>query len=1253
MEDMSSVPAVTGRSTGQEWFRYTRIALSTPREFAEMLCAGESVVLLGPRYVGKRFVLSQIQEQLQGAGEHVCALRLLELELHNEQQFGATVLDELGRELAGLGWAAPTEPDKWSDSLRTFLTATACHLHLLVSDVDALPDHLARRLLKSLRTMVAPLGYRRGTLSVLLTGSVGLSPLVHGVDSDFNCTNQFVIQGFDREAFADRTDRLLDTIGWRLSDERACHDALFGLCGGNVYYLRVMLWALTEGRRIEGLLPDQPVTPQEILGASRHLYSPTSSPIEFAVHAFARVENSPSACTMVAGLIDAGHLSLSEAGVHASEPTEVELCGLAVRSGLELLFASPLVEQTARKYFTDWRLGDLFACNQDWERAFHYYDRAATRTQHWAYSPVVRLQLPSAVRAFVAAMHARAGQGERRLTEFFVRGAKDLLGFEEVTVWTHRRSWETVRMHGCDAGAQVPHRRWGSLLPSPAALKEGAHPLPEDVCPYAVLVGLPASRLGERLAVGLSNFRAEIPITRERGALCLSAADGYCRAFREASRIDSTEHEAALGKRLLETIPAILAAVKERSASTLTALQIAADKLRGVPYKRVMFSLVDPGRTLIRGVFDSRPDGCPDVANMTTWPISTIPPEDVQQLCVQTGTTLAIPDASTHPLTNKKVVTAAGIKSLVIVPIVLDGEVLGTLHVETLNGDLPGSDEIAALEYFADQLGQVIGLLERKNMIEAALDAEEEPLIVLDVFSRVRYVNDPAARQLQLEATGWQPLELSKDGGKSLYKRSLATVRSALRKDRRITDYYKGSKERGYEWLSLLAAPVHGWRGEQIGAVIQVHDLTSIWQLLQVIEKLAACVSREELIRQLLVATSELGHSWGRLYLKDPETGHLVGRAQYGYPERSPEAEAFEHGQVLLPDRGVPNSHSWDCFDRGEPVAFSYDPGRPDLEAYKTPSGLRVRNLVDPLCPKELTKLAGELWIDFPLYCRGTQMELGKLSLSCGEDFGPESFGILRVLAEVASALLLAAVKRQEAAEQEIAWQRRGALERAIAETAHHLLARIASLGVLRANYEVAAEQGQDIQELNMEFSSLLARLHEEFTRIKERFGPLLAIRERTDLVVALRSVLRRQLREHQFTFASASPEVQADVDTHLLENAMCELIANARKAKGADQAALHVSALLRVAGTGLTSMVVIEFSNNGPPIPRSVRHRVFDDLFSHWPGQSTGTGLGLGFVRRVAEAHGGVVRLGESREVATFVLEFPRFIRASGGTTP
>jgi two-component system sensor histidine kinase HupT/HoxJ len=114
-------------------------------------------------------------------------------------------------------------------------------------------------------------------------------------------------------------------------------------------------------------------------------------------------------------------------------------------------------------------------------------------------------------------------------------------------------------------------------------------------------------------------------------------------------------------------------------------------------------------------------------------------------------------------------------------------------------------------------------------------------------------------------------------------------------------------------------------------------------------------------------------------------------------------------------------------------------------------------------------------------------------------------------------------------------------------------------------------------------------------------------------------------------------------VDCNLFETAILELVQNSRDAS--DKAAelkIHINIEARRVPT--RDAVIITYRDNGPGVPPGLSERIFEDFFSQRLKRKIGTGLGLGFVRRVVTAHGGEVFCNPlNGKGAEFVITLPR----------
>jgi len=181
-------------------------------------------------------------------------------------------------------------------------------------------------------------------------------------------------------------------------------------------------------------------------------------------------------------------------------------------------------------------------------------------------------------------------------------------------------------------------------------------------------------------------------------------------------------------------------------------------------------------------------------------------------------------------------------------------------------------------------------------------------------------------------------------------------------------------------------------------------------------------------------------------------------------------------------------------------------------------------------------------------------------------------------------------------------------------------------------NIEDQVARAQDLIDRLLELSSL------------ERRGAL----ERVENVAvsALVDTVRDEVLPSAATRSiSVVANVDADLaiagDTFLLQRALSNLVRNA-----IDFAPNASTVEIRAAA--VRSNVEIAVRDRGPGLPDYARARVFEKFFS-LPRPATGkrsTGLGLAFVREVAQLHGGSARLANRPEggaVATLILPLPR----------
>jgi two-component system sensor histidine kinase FlrB len=127
-----------------------------------------------------------------------------------------------------------------------------------------------------------------------------------------------------------------------------------------------------------------------------------------------------------------------------------------------------------------------------------------------------------------------------------------------------------------------------------------------------------------------------------------------------------------------------------------------------------------------------------------------------------------------------------------------------------------------------------------------------------------------------------------------------------------------------------------------------------------------------------------------------------------------------------------------------------------------------------------------------------------------------------------------------------------------------------------------------------------------------------------------LRPALRAGVR---LTIRTDAPELTVRANASSLVSAVLNLATNALQSAVAD---LNLELLARRAGQDRAQIVV---SDNGPGVPPQLRERIFEPFFTT---RARGNGIGLAIVKSVVEAHQGSIRLAESRQGATFIIDLP-----------
>ena len=130
--------------------------------------------------------------------------------------------------------------------------------------------------------------------------------------------------------------------------------------------------------------------------------------------------------------------------------------------------------------------------------------------------------------------------------------------------------------------------------------------------------------------------------------------------------------------------------------------------------------------------------------------------------------------------------------------------------------------------------------------------------------------------------------------------------------------------------------------------------------------------------------------------------------------------------------------------------------------------------------------------------------------------------------------------------------------------------------------------------------------------------------------------ILLASLRDGKLTVIRELDAAHTVGNANQIQQVAVNLIVNASQAvAGKGRIVVHT-------GAGAPGRVVLTVTDDGPGVPPGLAERVFEPFFTTKP-EGQGTGLGLSICYRIAEEHGGSIRLENPREGgARFVVDLP-----------
>jgi hypothetical protein len=1273
-------------------FKRVQISGELVLHLGDLLWKGKSVVLLGPRHIGKRFVARRVCQHLVDLGHR--RLATVAFITDRSQEFDEAGVGDTA--MAGDHLQADfAEVLRWVDER---LAEGPGPVTLIATNLDARPPVEILEFLSDLRSRIEGQGSGTGSLSVALTGEMDLSRFTYGSQSALTCHHQFLIQGFARDEFREYARHFLGVLGpSAVSLHEPDIERLYERAGGNVYFFRLLLWSACDRLAQQGGPPSELFGPK--LGAGD--YPLSRYYFRYISHL---IDANPSCWPDLERLVVGRG---KEVDCPDPNPHPLELAGAAVRARGRLKLSNPLIRDFVLQHYKPRRFGDLHARVGDWPGAFERYERDEQDHREHRTDPAQRLRptdLEDLGDAELVVEHLRTSlyraateaAGPDGVLWLFCEGCRWVLGFSEVTRWRHIREWAPVEGKPFDRPAEGADHLGvlGRIRPDGPA---GRVCLDDDLKYSVVAVRVTTEHpdVHEVVLVGHPGSRNILSAARERMTQAL--ADDFVSAYDHALQHHLHLRRRAFQKDFARFVSDVAVRLGSEIFDVQGVMKAAAARLRELGYSRVVFTVLDPAR---RYAIPVAMEYDPEVYSGVRPPWPPVPLQggrlSASRWVVDQRKPLVTSDAAADPRVREKVANKLKIKGAAVVPMLNPaGEVVGTIQIEHANGLRPTDEEVNDLLDFGGKLAVALALIEQVAMLQAALGTLREPIAIFGRDGKVRYINFWAADPVGLKPRWYgagqgprynelQPHEIAAGDLVQFVEVVGYTLRSAKSMFQPGQAIYKGRTihfatmaEPLWDWRRQLKDrlelkdwleapgddpdPADSARMEQellAGVLLHARDDTALRLTFQALEVLVERAGRSsEVVSRTIEAIRVLGHRWARLYKTDEhDTWRLVSADGFGFANEAVAAKFRANGFPLADPRDGRLWGPWYCFQAREPVVLIHDPDRPDGDVVRTRRGLKAKNCLDTGAAEEFRKKPGELWIDFPLEVDGTRV--GKLTIECPEDLRPDHLELLGIFCKLTSALLRASLENEKVLQERAGDYQRTA-ERTLHDVIHNihryfneLSPAISRLGlsaddllrVVRCDPRIgapAASAAKELAEARDRVNAVYGQIYAEIeSRMHQKLEePVKTLR--TDLYS-----LFRKLAASRFEGASvltdppgAAVEVVADVDAGWLLRSLERLVqAGARYPRTGKPVQVSVSAAI-VPREG-AEWVAITVSDDGRGLPKDAREQLFEAA----DGAATG-GLGLADVRAMAEAHGGSVSYTAARgRKSAFTIEFPRY---------
>lgn len=1025
--------------------RRAKISKGLADRLADALANSKSVVVIGPRHAGKTYLFNRITESLLKDYELQSYMYSFyrDYPIQNEEE----VADILRMQISRISSSAKTVSAVFRD-FKKISQAQGRPIILLLTHLDGIASHIARKILREIRPAVTT---KPPSVIVLLSGASNIVDLVRGPDSEFNCSYEYFVQGFDREFFAEFFIPWIGRVGVQFDSAKKACEHIWKLTNGNTSLCRRFLLSWVNNLVTGTSQREKPLAREGIdIGFQRLVSLGIHGAMTFQ-WAAEMISARPDCWRDLSKLIEQGRV-----GVKGHEPHTLELAGAAEFRNGELFFASPVMKAFLLKQFGLRQRADLFAQIGKWEEAFARYKKAGP-----GYPRPANFQDEFVVGTVTRRLcSAFADVDLAHLDRYVTQGVRGLLGFGYASWWHENGNtgWSGPKDHLREdqklaiktALAEIKMNNLGKVV---------------HVGNIGLAVPVPGDIPGEHKALVVADLGNSAEIGKHRRAFLHEILKTFSLEYSEKLKKLRQQRQQDFAHGLTEIATKAYADLFINSGNPADVIHSATNDMLDAQlgFTLVFCAMVD-GQDHELKVTSAYPPR--EELRTRKWQLNQ---KSVVTDCYHEGSQWVGPGGSPWPALDLEWMQEHEMHAAVAVRLLGEGGACtGVLCVIYGTETLPDRDEVRTLNEFAGQLSAALQQSHRVALLQSALDRIPEPIVLFDQTICKKYANAPAVLMLRV-SPGWNPDH--EPPPTSALGLLLPQVRDSWAKKHRLVDFPGRIGEHAYQGAILTDALMESERvkveaehakSKPIGALLHIQDENYYRQILDAYRSLEQSRDEIEILYRLQTIFQEMGHRWIRKYRVRGDELVLESWIDSGEPQIIP--------SLTLPKRDADLQVTWRSVVEARPFVFCWDKTRKFGEQFYTSRGLHVIAAPQPPGAELLPKEPGDYWIDFPLM-RSKENVFGKLTLPCEETLSPEHFDMFRVFSDVAGDIF----KRMSELTQAISSRER----RLIAENMARNFRTEVSASVKPLDVTLALYKTLEMQKMFDEES--LARINQQF----------------------------------------------------------------------------------------------------------------------------------------------------------------------------